>query len=53
MDRFKYLSQLDSNVMNAIIQELINLGLSNEDIKLAMNSRLIDLEDTIDIEKFL
>lgn len=44
---------LDSKTQKSIRRDLENLGLCAEDIALAMNSRLCDLEDTIDINKYL
>lgn len=44
---------LDGETQKSIRRDLENLGLCTEDIALAMNSRLCDLEDTIDIDKYL
>lgn len=48
-----YISLLSNDIQEAIERELRQLGLDDEDIELAMSSRLCDLEDTIDIEKYL
>lgn len=42
-----YICQLSENEQNEIKYKLISMGLSHEDIELAMNSRLCDLEDTL------
>ena len=44
---------LDNESQKSIRRDLENLGLCAEDVALAMNSRLCDLEDTIDINKYL
>jgi Holliday junction resolvasome RuvABC DNA-binding subunit len=56
-----FISLLDSEIRNCIynevLQALLGLGLSEEEleeaIESAMNSRLCDLEELIDIKKFL
>jgi hypothetical protein len=48
-----YINQLPGDTQKAIKEELVGMGLSMEDIECAMDSRLCDLEDTIDITKFL
>ena len=47
------ISLLSENIQEAIARDLRQLGLDNEDIEIAMSSRLCDLEDTIDIDKYL
>lgn len=51
--RTAYICTLDGKIQSAIKNDLTELGLCAEDISRAMDSRLCDLEDTIDIEKYL
>ena len=51
--RTAYICTLDGKIQSAIRNDLTELGLCAEDISRAMDSRLCDLEDTIDIEKYL
>lgn len=48
-----YIAQLPAEAQNGIKRELEELGLNEEDINNAMDSRLCDLEDTIDIKAYL
>lgn len=48
-----YICQLSKGVQESIEQELISLGLEKEDIENALDSRLCDLSDTININKYL
>ncbi|MCA1064841.1 hypothetical protein QTG56_24855 (plasmid) [Rossellomorea sp. AcN35-11] len=48
-----YVRQLPTNLQEQIQEELKNKGLNQEDIDNAMDSKLTDLEDTIDIRKYL
>lgn len=47
-----YICQLSTDVQNAIKDELTAIGLSTIDIDNAMNSRVSDLVDTIDIDSY-
>jgi len=53
MNKTTYICQLPSSIQDTIKQELINLDLSHEDIEDALSSRLCDLEDTININKYI
>lgn len=48
-----YINTLSEEVQSQIKVDLQSLELDNSDIERAMNSRLCDLEDTIDINKYL
>lgn len=48
-----YINQLPNTIQEDILKELSILGFSTEDIDNAMNSRLCDLSDTININKYL
>ena len=48
----QFINQLPKATQNSIRYELEQVGLSKEDITSAMESRLTDLEDTIDITMF-
>ncbi|WP_368901393.1 hypothetical protein [Oceanobacillus oncorhynchi] len=43
---------LDDNVKAEIEKDLRATGISEEDVKRGLDSRLCDLEDTIDIQKY-
>ncbi|WP_217269600.1 hypothetical protein [Neobacillus endophyticus] len=47
-----YIAQLPIEIQKEILKKLNDLGLSKNDIKNAMDSRLCDLEDTIDITPY-
>ena len=47
------INQLSDDVQNNIINDLINLGLESEDIQTALDSRLSDLSDVININQYL
>lgn len=51
--RTTYICTLDGKIQSAIRSDLTELGLCAEDISRAMSSRLCDLEDTIEIGKYL
>ena len=51
--RTAYICTLDGKIQSAIRSDLTELGLCAEDISRAMDSRLCDLEDTIEIGKYL
>lgn len=53
MNKTDYINQFDEKVQNDIKKELEKLGLDKEDIENAMGSRLVDLEDIIDIHTYL
>lgn len=48
-----YVNMLNASIQKAIIEELKRIGLDDQEIKIAITSRLYDLEDTIDINKIL
>lgn len=48
-----YICTLPKGIQESIRQELIDLNLSTEDVNNAMDSRLCDLSDTIDIKKYI
>lgn len=48
-----YITTLSEDTQNEIRSDLQSQGYGNSDIETAMNSRLTDLEDTIDIKKYL
>jgi hypothetical protein len=48
-----YINQLQQATQEEIKKELQSLNLDTQDIENALNSRLCDLEDTIDINKYL
>lgn len=53
MTKTTFIFLLSEEVQNAIKEDLQKLDLNTEDVELAMNSRLCDLEDTLDISKYL
>lgn len=48
-----YINTLSEEIQSQIKADLQSLELGSTDVELAMNSRLCDLEDTIDINKYL
>ena len=50
MNKTIFICQLPQATQDAIRRELVNAGLSFEDIEIAMDSRICDLSDTITIE---
>ena len=50
---YKYINQLSQTTQELIYLELIQLDISKDDIEMAMNSKLCDLSDTIDIQKYI
>jgi len=48
-----YVSTLPKFMQNQIVRLLEMNGCMDEDIQLAMNSRLCDLKDTIDIDEVM
>lgn len=50
-DRFKYVSELSPDKQKKIRQQLKSAGVKGRDLQLAMNSRLVDLEDTISLKE--
>ena len=48
-----YVCQLPENIQKEILNDLINAGISGTDLDNAMDSKLIDLEDTIDLGKYM
>ena len=53
MEKTAFICTLSEDVQNAILLDLEKLNLSEEDVRLAMDGRLCDLEDTMDISKYL
>lgn len=53
MEKTAFICTLPEDAQNAILLELEKLNLASEDVRLAMDSRLCDLENTLDISKFL
>ncbi|MBB6454401.1 hypothetical protein HNQ94_002883 [Salirhabdus euzebyi] len=53
MTKTTFIALLPSKIQQEIYEELKRVGLSQEDIQNAMDSRLSDLEDTINITKYL
>ena len=49
MNKTIFICQLPTTTQDAIRNQLVNAGFDSESIELAMNSRLCDLEDTIEI----
>lgn len=48
-----YICTLSKDIQDSIHAALTDQGLQHDDIALAMNSRLCDLTDTININKYL
>lgn len=48
-----YVNQISKEIQESVRQELVDLNLSTEDVNNAMDSRLCDLSDTIDIKKYI
>jgi len=53
MNKTTFVHQLPEAIHQSILSDLKSIKLSNEDLADAMNSRLCDLEDTININKYL
>ena len=53
MKKTDFITTLNEEMQNEIKNELVSIGLCEEDLYAAMNSRICDLEDTINIEKYL
>lgn len=53
MKKTMFIVQLPEKTQKEIEKELREMNLDEEDIESAMNSRLADLSDTIDINKYL
>ena len=49
----KYVYQLPTDVQNAIMEALVCAGIEGDDLERAMSSKVIDLEDTIDISMYV
>lgn len=49
----KYVCELSNEIQDQIKNDLIEIGIEGEDLELAMNSKLTDLEDTINIKAYL
>ena len=49
MNKTIFICQLPQATQDAIRRELVKAGFDSDDIEIAMNSRLCDLEDTIEI----
>lgn len=50
---YLYIAQLPEDKQNVIEQTLINVGIDGEDLQNAMDSKIADLIDTINIYKLL
>lgn len=48
-----YIELLPDTLRQLIYRDLLELGLSNEDIDIAMSSRLCDLSDILDNNKYI
>lgn len=48
-----YIALLPIEVQQEIKRELMNVHIEGQDLENAMNSRLCDLEDTINIKKYI
>ena len=48
-----FINQLEESTQKAIERELTEMGFSQEDIENALDSRLCDLSDTININAYL
>ena len=48
----KYVYELHENIQEEIKKQLIEACIEGEDLELAMNSKLSDLEEIIDIDEF-
>ena len=46
----KYVAELNQTAQDQIREKLVAIGLADDEIEMAMNSKLSDLEDTIDIK---
>lgn len=53
MKKTDYINQTLPQIQVAISRELENLGMNANDTWDALNSRLVDLEDTIDITEYI
>ena len=51
--KHKYISEFSQRTQIAIERDLREVLNNQEDVELAMNSRLIDLEDTIKISTYI
>ncbi len=51
MNKITYICQLSAECKNQIRQALTEKGIDKEDIETALNSRLCDLEELINIEE--
>lgn len=48
----KYVCELNENVQEEIKNQLIEAGIEGEDLELAMNSKISDLAEIIDVNEF-
>lgn len=53
MKKTTYIQQMPQEVKRDIMKDLKSIGMTNEDFRIALYGRLCDLEDTIDISKYL
>lgn len=53
MDSTTYIALLPQSIQFGIRQDLIKVGLRGAELQVALSGRLCDLEDTIDIHKFM
>lgn len=49
----RYIWTLPGEVQREILNDLLLAGIEGEDVERAMDGRLCDLEDTIDIRRYL
>jgi len=52
MSRTAYICTLPRDVQEKVARALVLAGIGGDDFARAMNSRLCDLEDTIDVRRF-
>jgi hypothetical protein len=53
MSKTNFITTLSEDIRNQIIVLLENKGFSSEEISVALDGRLSDLDDTIDISKLI
>ena len=53
MYKTRYIITFSNEIQKEIKADLLKIGLTKEDIENALSSRLCDLEDTINIQKYL
>ena len=53
LDKFDYIPQLGDKYQKLVRDALKEAGIEGEDLERAMSSKLVDLEDTIDIDEII